>query len=71
MECAVAGPYALMGACLMAFMVKMKLRGTAFTVISAAAMVLLFPYSIYGLCIIGAADRLFRMRGSYMERMHK
>lgn len=70
-ECAVAGPYALMGVCLMAFMVKMKLRGTAFTVISAAAMVLLFPYSIYGLCIIGAADRLFRMRGSYMERMQK
>lgn len=70
-ECAVAGPYALMGVCLMAFMVKMKLRGTAFTVISVAAMVLLFPYSLYGLCIIGAADRLFRMRGSYMERMHK
>ena len=70
-ECAVAGPYALMGVCLMAFMVKMKLRGTAFTVISVAAMVLLFPYSLYGLCIIGAADRLFRMRGSYMERIQK
>lgn len=70
-ECAVAGPYALMGVCLMAFMVRMKLRGTAFTVISAAAMVLLFPYSLYGLCVIGAADRLFRMRGSYMERMQK
>ena len=69
-ECAVAGPYALMGVCLMAFMVKMKLRGTAFTVISAA-MVLLFPYSLYGLCIIGAADRLFRMRRSYMERIQK
>ena len=70
-ECAVAGPYALMGVCLMAFMVRMKLRGTAFTVFSVAAMVLLFPYSLYGLCIIGAADRLFRMRRSYMERMHK
>ena len=70
-ECAVAGPYALMGVCLMAFMVKMKLRGTAFTVFSVVAMVLLFPYSLYGLCIIGAADRLFRMRRSYVERMHK
>ena len=70
-ECAVAGPYALMGVCLMAFMVKMKLRGVAFTVFSVAAMVLLFPYSLYGLCIIGAADRLFRMRRSYMERMQK
>ena len=70
-ECAVAGPYALMGVCLMAFMVRMKLRGTAFTVFSVVAMVLLFPYSLYGLCIIGAADRLFRMRRSYVERMHK
>lgn len=70
-ECAVAGPYALMGVCLMAFMVKMKLRGVAFTVFSVVAMVLLFPYSLYGLCIIGAADRLFRMRRSYVERMHK
>ena len=70
-ECAVAGPYALMGVCLMAFMVRMKLRGTAFTVFSVVAMVLLFPYSLYGLCIIGAADRLFRMRGSYMERIQK
>ena len=68
-EC--AGPYALMGVCLMAFMVKMKLRGVAFTVFSVAAMVLLFPYSLYGLCIIGAADRLFRMRRSYVERMQK
>ena len=70
-ECAVAGPYALMGVCLMAFMVRMKLRGTAFTVFSVVAMVLLFPYSLYGLCVIGAADRLFRMRRSYVERMHK
>ncbi len=70
-ECAVAGPYALMGVCLMAFMVKMKLRGTAFMIISAAALVLLFPYSVYGLCIMGAADRLFRMRRGYLERMQK
>lgn len=70
-ECAVAGPYSLMGVCLMAFMVKMKLRGRVFTVVSVTALVLLFPYSVYGLCIMGAVDRLFRLRRSYMERMQK
>lgn len=70
-ECAVVGPYALMGVCLIAFMVKMKLRGRAFAALSAAAMALLFPYSLYGLCVLGAADRLFRMRRIYMERMGK
>lgn len=36
------------GVCLMAFMVKMKLRGVAFTVFSVVARCCFFPYSLYG-----------------------
>lgn len=70
-ECIVAGPYALMGICLMAFTVKMKVRSRGKTVLSVvltAILTILYPL---GLSMIGASDALLRVRSVYMQRKNK
>lgn len=58
----VAGPYVLMGLCFLVFAIKTRRRGRGILLVSSAMLVLLFPYSLYGLCIMGLADRLLGMR---------
>lgn len=62
--CIVAGPYALMGLCFLAFSIKQRRRGRAFLIITVVFLLLMLPYSIYGLCMMGVADRLFGIRRS-------
>lgn len=70
-ECVVGAPYALMGVCTMAFTSRIKAKSKGFFVLSIVALALLFPYSMLGLCMIGAADRLFNIRRAYLARNGK
>lgn len=58
----VAGPYVLMGMCFLTFAIKSKRRGRGILLAGSAMLVLLFPYSLYGLCVMGLADRIFGIR---------
>ncbi|MBQ4610344.1 MAG: DUF2232 domain-containing protein [Clostridia bacterium] len=60
--CIIAGPYFLMGLCFLVFSIKQRRRGRAFLVITTIFLLLMLPYSIYGLCMMGVADRLFGIR---------
>jgi len=66
-ECIVGGPYVLMGICLVAFAVKYRTRGGGVLALAIVSMVLMLPYSIYGLAFMGMADRLFRLRRNLQE----
>lgn len=56
------GPYALMGLCLMTFSIKARKKGRVFLIISLVMLLLLLPFSLYGLCMMGLADRLIGIR---------
>lgn len=66
-ECIVGGPYILMGICLVAFAVKYRTRGGGVLALAIAGMVLMLPYSLYGLAFMGMADRLFGLRRNPRE----
>lgn len=67
LSCMVAGPYALMGLCFLVFSIKNRRKGRGILIASAVVMVVLLPYSIYGLCMMGVADRLFGMRRAQIK----
>lgn len=67
LSCIVAGPYALMGLCFLVFSIKNRRKGRGILIASAVVMVVLLPYSIYGLCMMGVADRLFGMRRAQIK----
>lgn len=70
-ECIVGGPYCLMGICLVAFAVKYRVRGGGVLAVAIIGLVLMFPYSIYGLAFMGMADRAFKMRKNLLASRKK
>ena len=58
----VMGPHALMGLCFLVFSVKMRRKGRGIVTATSVMLVLLFPYSLYGLCLMGLADKLMGIR---------
>lgn len=66
-ESIVGGPYCLMGICLVAFAVKYRVRGGGVLAVAIIGLVLMFPYSVYGLAFMGMADRAFKMRKNMLS----
>lgn len=55
-------PYALVGVCFMEFMNTARKRGAGIRVVGAILALLLLPYSIYALAVLGLIDRMLRIR---------
>ena len=43
-------------------LIKLRKKGRGIVIASTVMMLLLFPYSLYGLCLMGLADRLMGIR---------